>query len=202
MTSAWGASPGPGPWVKGWKDPRSGERLLVGIPGLAIWNGGGWKIQPLRGFLEGRPWDVQRDQCGALWVRSDRDLVRVLPTRARFGPMLGFSRNSFVSLEEDPFGRMWTNGPEGLACVEGDQVVRVTEKEGLYGYHSYWPIAFDPEGSLWTISASGFQRMKGGFLWSVQEQLHAIGVLPGGRLQHRVAHLEAGGDARQLDQTD
>ena len=163
-------SPGPGSWVKGWKDPGSQERLLVGIPGLAIWNGKVWQVQPLRGFLEGHPRDVQRDRTGSLWVRSDRDLVRVLPTRARFGPRLGFSRNSFVSLEEDPFGRMWTNGPEGLACIEGDTVTRITEKEGLYGYQAYWPIVFDQEGSLWTISASGFQRMKGGFLWFVEEQ--------------------------------
>jgi len=163
-------SPGAGTWTKGWKDPRSGDRFLVGIPGLASWDGTAWRVQGLRGFLEGRPWDVQRDRDGALWVRSDRDLVRVQPGRARFGPRLGFSRNSFVSLEEDPFGRMWTNGPEGLVCVEGDTLTRVTEKEGLYGYHSYWPIAFDREGSLWTISASGFQRMKGGFLWYVQEQ--------------------------------
>jgi hypothetical protein len=163
-------SPGPGTWVKGWKDPHAGTRCLVGTQGLAQWDGQRWQIRPLAGFLEGRPWDVQRDRGGALWVRSDRDLVRVSPHPARFGPQLGFSRNSYVSLEEDPFGRMWTNGPEGLACIEGDQVTRISEREGLYGYHSYWPIAFDGEGSLWTISASGFQRMKGGFLWSVQEQ--------------------------------
>ncbi|GEM_PF-6330284 len=163
-------SPGPGTWVKGWKAPRGDERLLVGDSGLAIWNGTSWRIEPLRGFLEGRPWDVQRDNRGALWVRSDRDLVRVQPTRSRFGPRLGFTRNSFVSLEEDAFGRMWTNGPEGLACIDGDLVTRITEREGLYGHHAYWPIVFDGQGSLWTISADGFQRMKGGFLWCVEER--------------------------------
>lgn len=163
-------APGPGPWVKGWKNPGSEERLLVGIPGLATWDGRAWKVESLKGFLEGRPWDVQRDRDGATWVRSDRDLVRVRPSRARFGPRLGFSRNSFVSLEEDRFGRMWTNGPEGLACIEGDTVTRITDREGLYGNQSYWPIVFDGQGSLWTISGSGFQRMKGGFLWCVQEE--------------------------------
>jgi hypothetical protein len=163
-------SPGAGDWVKGWKDPHGDARLLVGDQGLARWNGRAWAIQSLKGVLEGRGQDVFRVKSGALWVRSDRDLVRIEPNPVRFGPRMGITRNSFVTIEEDSFGRVWTNGPEGLVCVDGDQVWRIGEREGLAGYQSYWPIAFDPQGNLWTISASGFQQLKGAFLWSVQEQ--------------------------------
>jgi hypothetical protein len=162
--------PGTGTWIKGWKDPKSPERLIVGDLGLARWDGRSWEIQSLVGLLDGRGWDVLRVRSGALWVRSDRDMARVEPSPARFGPRLDFTRNSFVTMEEDSFGRVWTNGPEGLACVDSERIWRIGEREGLYGYHSYWPIAFDRQGCLWTISALGFQRLKGAFLWSVQER--------------------------------
>jgi hypothetical protein len=163
-------SPGPGDWVKGWKDPHTDDRLVVGDQGLARWNGHTWRIQPLEGLLEGRGADVFRTKSGALWVRSDRDLARIEPHPARFGRQMGFTRNSYVTIEEDSFGRVWTNGPEGLACVDGDHVWRIGVQEGLEGYQSYWPIAFDAQGNLWTISAAGFQQLKGAFLWSVQER--------------------------------
>jgi hypothetical protein len=156
-------SPGPGNWVKGWRNLASEERLVVGDQGLARWDGHSWRIQSLTGLLDGRPWDVLRVRSGALWVRSDRDLARI-------EPRLEFTRNSYVSIEEDSFGRVWTNGPEGLACVDGDHVWQIGEREGLFGDHAYWPIAFDRQSSLWTISAMGFQRLKGAFLWSVQER--------------------------------
>ena len=183
-------SPGSGEWIKGWKNPASAELLVVGDQGLARWNGSAWRIQPLKGLLDGRGWDVLRVRSGALWVRSDRDMARVEPAPARFGPRLEFTRNSFVTMEEDSFGRVWTNGPEGLACVDGDQVWRISAREGLYGDHSYWPLAFDQQGCLWTISTLGFQRLKGAFLWSVQERAHGlpramifqIQRLPDGRL--------------------
>lgn len=162
--------PGPGDWVKGWKDPAGMGRLVVGDQGLAQWDGHAWRITSLKGRLDGRGADVLRTRSGAIWVRSDRDLARIEPNPERFGPRISLTRNSFVTLEEDPFGRIWTNGPEGLACVDGDQVWHIGAQEGLSGYQAYWPIAFDPQGNLWTISAGGFQQLKGAFLWSVQEQ--------------------------------
>jgi len=167
-------SPGAGEWIKGWKNPGSPERLLVGDQGLARWDGQRWRLQSLKGVLDGRGWDVLRVRSGALWVRSDRDLARIEPRPAAFGARLAFTRNSFVTLEEDAFGRVWTNGPEGLACVDGDRVWRIGEREGLYGDHSYWPLAFDPRGCLWTISTLGFQRLKGAFLWSTQERAFGL----------------------------
>ncbi|MDR3684612.1 MAG: hypothetical protein P4L11_12875 [Geothrix sp.] len=163
-------APGPGRWTRGWRDLKSDHRLLVGDAGLARWDGRSWRVMPWAGRLAGRPWDVVRNRQGEVWVRSDRDLVRVEPDMKSFASRLGFTRNSFVSLELDAFGRVWTNGPEGLACVDGEDVSRLGEREGLYGYQAYWPIAFDPQGSLWTISASGFQCLKGGFLWRILEE--------------------------------
>ncbi len=177
--------PGPGDWVKGWKDPRGEARLLVGDRGLARWDGHAWRIKPTAPLLEGRGEDVFRTRSGALWVRSDRDLARIEPRAAHFGPRMGMTRNSFVTIEEDAFGRVWTNGPEGLACVDGDQVWRIGEREGLIGYQSYWPIAFDPQGNLWTICASGFEQLKGAFLWSVQEQAFGLPRTMVFRLQRR-----------------
>lgn len=167
-------APGPGRWTRGWRDPRTSHRLLVGDAGLATWEGASWRVQSLRGLLEGRPADVARDRRGVVWVRSDRDLLQTGPHPKRFAKRLGFTRNSFVSLELDGFGRVWTNGPEGLACIDGDEVSRLGVQEGLYGYQGYWPIAFDKQGSLWTISAGGFQCLKGGFLWRVLEEPHGL----------------------------
>ncbi|HEX9082862.1 MAG TPA: hypothetical protein VF768_11315, partial [Holophagaceae bacterium] len=138
--------PGDGDWVKGWKDPNGDHRLLVGDSGLARWDGHAWRIQPTAPLLEGRGEDVLRTRDGALWVRSDRDLARLEPRPTHFGPRMGLTRNSFVTVEEDPFGRVWTNGPEGLVCVDGDRLWRIGEQEGLIGYQSYWPITFDPQG--------------------------------------------------------
>ncbi|WP_285575373.1 hypothetical protein [Geothrix limicola] len=167
-------APGPGRWMRGWRDPQSKHRLLVGDAGLARWDGSAWRLQPLKGLLAGRPQDVVRDRHGAVWIRSDRDLIRAEPAFKQFGSRLGFTRNSFVSLELDGFGRVWTNGPEGLACIDGEEVWRIGEREGLYGYQGYWPIAFDASGTLWTISASGFQCLKGGFLWRILEEPHGL----------------------------
>lgn len=166
--------PGPGRWLRGWRDLQSNHRLLVGDAGLAQWDGSAWRLTPLKGLLSGRPQDVVRDRRGTIWVRSDRDLIQAGPTPKSFARQLAFTRNSFVSLELDAFGRVWTNGPEGLACIDGEAVYRLGEREGLYGYQAYWPIAFDAHGSLWTISASGFQCLKGGFLWRVLEEPHGL----------------------------
>lgn len=167
-------APGPGTWTHGWMDPESKQLLVVGDAGLARWDGSIWRVKPLTGLLAGRPMDVVRDRRGAVWVRSDRDLMRAEPSPKSFASRLAFTRNSFVSLELDAFGRVWTNGPEGLACVDGEEVWRLGEREGLYGYQAYWPIAFDANGTLWTISASGFQCLKGGFLWRVLEEPHGL----------------------------
>lgn len=167
-------SPGPGRWTKGWRDRDSKHLLVVGDAGLARWDGNSWRVESLKGKLSGRPWDIVRDHRQALWVRSDRDLLRIEPHMRSFGSRLGFTRNSFVSLELDGFGRVWTNGPEGLACVDGDDVWRLGEQEGLYGSHAYWPIAFDAQGSLWTISSLGFQALKGGFLWRLLQEPHGL----------------------------
>ena len=167
-------APGIGRWTRGWRDLQSKHRLLVGDAGLAQWDGSGWRLKPLKGVLAGRPWDVVRDHRGAIWIRSDRDLIQAEPTPKSYAHRLGFTRNSFVSLELDAFGRVWTNGPEGLACIDGNEVWRLGEREGLYGYQAYWPIAFDAQGSLWTISALGFQCLKGGFLWRVLEEPHGL----------------------------
>ncbi|HJV49618.1 MAG TPA: hypothetical protein VJ549_10120 [Geothrix sp.] len=167
-------APGPGRWMRGWRDPQSKHRILVGDAGLAQWDGAAWRVRPLAGVLAGRPQDVVRDRRGAVWIRSDRDLIRAEPALKNFGSRLGFTRNSFVSLELDGFGRVWTNGPEGLACIDGEEVWRLGEREGLYGYQGYWPIAFDANGTLWTISASGFQCLKGGFLWRILEEPHGL----------------------------
>jgi hypothetical protein len=167
-------APGPGRWMRGWRDLQSDHRLLVGDDGLAQWDGSAWRLKPLKGALAGRPQDVVRDRRGVIWIRSDRDLIEAGAIPKSFASRLRFTRNSFVSLELDAFGRVWTNGPEGLACVDGQEVWRIGEREGLYGYQAYWPIAFDSHGSLWTISASGFQCLKGGFLWRVLEEPHGL----------------------------
>jgi ligand-binding sensor domain-containing protein len=167
-------APGPGKWTRGWRDLHSQHRLMVGDAGWAQWDGSAWRVKPLKGVLAGRPWDVVRDRLGAVWIRSDRDLIQAEPSQKSYAKQLGFTRNSFVSLELDAFGRVWTNGPEGLACIDGHEVWRLGEREGLYGYQAYWPIAFDAHGTLWTISASGFQCLKGGFLWRVLEEPHGL----------------------------
>lgn len=167
-------APGPGRWTRGWRDAQSNHRVVVGDAGLAQWDGTAWHLKPLKGVLAGRPWDVVRDKRGAIWVRSDRDLIQAEPVQKSYASRLGFTRNSFVSLELDGFGRVWTNGPEGLACIDGNEVWCLGAREGLYGYQAYWPIAFDRHGSLWTISAMGFQCLKGGFLWRVLEEAHGL----------------------------
>ncbi|WLT32433.1 triple tyrosine motif-containing protein [Geothrix sp. PMB-07] len=167
-------APAPGRWTRGWRDPQTNHRLLVGDAGLATWVASSWRVQSLKGLLAGRPADVVRDHRGVVWIRSDRDLIQAGPAPKRFAKQLGFTRNSFVSLELDGFGRVWTNGPEGLACIDGEEVSRLGVQEGLYGYQGYWPIAFDRQGSLWTISAGGFQCLKGGFLWRVLEEPHGL----------------------------
>jgi diguanylate cyclase (GGDEF)-like protein len=149
---------------------RVRNRLVVALRNvLWIWDGHVWKSRriidadeqnkPIRAVLI--------DRRGRLWIRLVAELIRLdtfdaAPVLVPTPEPLSLVNRCYI--DEDEFGRFWTNTAQGLIWVSETGSGALGDREGL-PLGGALALLVDDQGTLW-IGGAGVFKLQGDSLWT------------------------------------
>ncbi len=96
-----------------------------------------------------------RDQSGAFWVTGSGGLVRFAGTTGQH-----LASGHFTGAAEDPYGRIWFTGSEGIFVYDHGRLTRLEMGKSKTPYATR-QIMFDKKGNLWLATRShGIGRIR------------------------------------------
>lgn len=89
------------------------------------------------------------DRSGALWITGSSGLVRFAGATAK-----RLASGHFTGAAEDPYGRLWFSGAEGIFVYDRGRLTRVDMGKSKLAYATR-QVLFDRKGNLWLSSRLG-----------------------------------------------
>jgi signal transduction histidine kinase/streptogramin lyase len=103
------------------------------------------------------------DRARTLWIGKNDGLGRLRDGRFEEVPNAGgFHSGQVRGIHEDDRGIVWVTTSNGLAQVEGNQLIRARESLGGAALHADRGIFSDRDGSLWFGAGTSLVRRQGG----------------------------------------
>jgi len=137
--------------------------------GLWVWDGQSWKSREIfeASAKNKAIFSIFIDRKGRYWLRQTERLFRLETFDAPLVPVSTPEPLSLVSngfLDEDEFGRIWTNTAQSLIWFSDSGSGVLGERQGLPPGGAF-VFHVDTQGSLW-VGGDGVFKLKGDFLWT------------------------------------